>query len=165
MATTRKKRSWQPREMQMVVEWLMQFYPGDAWKTRVRLGAPKSSTPRADMTPEERAMVGVWRRWADALIFLPDRLILVEAAIRSQPGKISQLELYRLLLPKTPELAEHMHKPIELVLLYAIEDPAVVLLARSKGIRCILFKPMWLDDYLALLQPRERRAPRSGLIN
>ena len=161
MPNSRQKRSWQPRESQMLAEWLALFHSGDQYKMRVRLGSPRPTTPRPDMTPEELAMVGVWRRWADALVVLPDKLILIEAAIRPNPGKIGQLELYRLLLPHTPEYSTHKDLPIELLLLYAIEDPAVVMLARSKGIRCVLFKPMWLDDYLKLLNPRERRAPQN----
>jgi len=149
--------------MQMVVEWLTKTYPGDAWMTRVRLGSPKPSTPRPDMTPEERAMIGVWRRWADALVILPEELLLVEAAIRPNPGKISQLELYAMLLPHTPEFSQYRSRRVTMVLLYAIEDPAVILLARRKGIRCIQYKPTWLPAYLELLMPRERRGSRLGI--
>lgn len=145
----------------MLVEWLTRTYPGDAWMTRVRLGSPRSSVPRADMTVEERAMVGVWRRWADAVVLLPEELLLVEAAIRPNPGKIGQLELYQMLVPHTPELSQYRDRPVAMVLLYAIEDPAVNLLARRKGIRCIQYKPEWLPDYLELLMPRERRSPRT----
>ncbi|MCW3990623.1 MAG: hypothetical protein NWE88_11185, partial [Candidatus Bathyarchaeota archaeon] len=80
MAVKKGKRAWQPREMQMVAEWLAKNFPGDPYMTRVRLGTPRSSTPRADMTPEELAMVGVWRRWADAIVILRDRILLIEAA-------------------------------------------------------------------------------------
>lgn len=159
----KNKRAWQPREMQMVVEWLTKAHSGDAWITRVRLGSPRSAVPRPDMTPAERAMVGVWRRWADALIILPDKLILVEAAIRPNPGKIGQLELYARLLPHTPEFSQYRDRKIELLLLYSIEDPALILLAREKGIRCVQYIPTWLPDYLKLLHPRERRGSRLGL--
>lgn len=128
--------------------------------TRVRLGAPRPAVARPDMTDEERAMVGAWRRWADAIILEDDKLTLIEAAIRPNPGKIGQLELYKLLLPQTPELAPWRGAKIEMVLLYAIEDPATVHLARSKGIRCIEYKPTWLPNYLSLLMPRERRGSR-----
>ena len=42
------KRRWQPREMQMVTEFLTKFYADRRWKTRVRLGSP----PEALITPE-----------------------------------------------------------------------------------------------------------------
>ena len=156
----RQKRSWQPREMQMLAEWLAQTQKGKRWMTRVRLGAPKPSTPRADMTAEERAMIGAWRRWADAIILEEDKVTIVEAAIRPNPGKISQLELYKLLFPQTPELRAWRALKIEMLLLYAIEDPATIFLAREKGIRCVEYKPLWLPEYLRVLMPRERRGPR-----
>ena len=46
----REKRAWQPREMQMITEWLTRNFPDRRWKTRVRLGSP----PEALVTPERR---------------------------------------------------------------------------------------------------------------
>ena len=154
------KRRWQPREMQMLSEWLAKTQTGKRWMTRVRLGSPRSEVPRPDMSAEEQAMIGVWRRWADALLLEDAKVTIIEAAIRPQPGKISQLELYKMLLPMTPELEPWAKLPVEMILLYAIEDPATVALARQKGIRCIEYKPLWLDAYLQLLLPRERRGSR-----
>jgi hypothetical protein len=146
--------------MQMVTEWLQKTQTGKRWQTRVRLGSPTSSTPTVDMTVEERAMVGMWRRWADAIILEPDKVTLIEAAIRPQPGKISQLELYAMLFPHTPELQPWWGVPLRLLLLYAIEDPATTYLARSKGILAVQYQPTWLPAYMQLLLPRERRGHR-----
>jgi len=156
----RPKRAWQPREMQMLHEWLVKTYPGKRWMTRVRLGAIMPTRPWPEMTVEERAMVGVWRRWVDALVILENRLVLVEAAIRPDPGDISRLELYKMLLPHTPELREYKDWPIDMVLLYAIEDAATVYLARQHGIRCVHYRPPWLEEYMAVLLARERRGVR-----
>ena len=144
----------------MLSEWLVKTQKGKRWMTRVRLGSPRPEVPLPTMSSEEIAMVGVWRRWADAIVLEDDRVTIVEAAIRPDPGKISQLELYRLLLPQTPELEPWRGLPIEMILLYAIEDPATVLLARQKGIRCIEYKPSWLPAYMETLMPRERRGSR-----
>jgi len=144
----------------MVNEWLAKTQSGKKTMTRVRLGSPKSAIPRADLAPEEAAMIGSWRRWADAIILEEDRVTLIEAAIRPNPGKISQLELYKMLMPVTPELRAWKGLPIDMILLYAIEDPATIYLARSKGIKCIEYKPTWLPAYLEALMPRERRGVR-----
>jgi len=162
MAAKPGKRAWQPREMQMLGEWLIKNYGTTPYQTRVRLGSLMPSKPRAEMTIEERAMVGVWRRWADALILEKDKTIIVEAAIRPDPGKISQLELYAMLLPHTIELENRKDLPIEKLLLYAIPDEATLTLARRHGIRTVQYRPPWLDDYLKVLMPRERRSPRTG---
>jgi hypothetical protein len=143
--------------MQMLTEWLAKTYPQERVMTRVRLGYPRSEIPSSYMSPEERAMIGAWRRWADAIILQKDKLTLVESAIRPDPGKVGQLQLYKLLVPNTPELEPWKGLPIEMILLYAIEDPATNYMARAQGIHCIEYKPLWLPDYLTILSPRERR--------
>jgi len=153
------KRDWEPREMRLVAEYLAKHYPGYETLTRVRLGSVREDLVSSEFTEAELRAVGVWRRWADAVVVMPDRLVLIEAKIRPSPGDISQLELYEHLLPFTPELADHKHKRIEKVLLWALNDEVVAAMARQRGIRVVMFKPSWVDDYLATLYPRERRAP------
>jgi len=154
-----EKRQWQAREMRMVSEFLAKEYADYPTKTRVRVGSVHTDLKPGDLSEAELRMVGVFRRWADAVVFMPDRLVLIEAAIRPSPGDISQLELYEHLLPITPELEEHKGKPIEKLLVYAIEDPVIVSMARDRGIKVVYFKPAWIDEYLKILYPRERRAP------
>ena len=156
-------RKWQPREMRMLAEWLAETFPRETYLTRVRLGRIQPAAGAPELTDAERRMIGVHRRWADAVVLLEDRVLLIEAKIRPQPGVISQLELYARLLPHTPELASHAHKPIEMILLYAIEDELINLLAREKGIRCVFYHPAWVDAYLDELYPRERRGSRTPL--
>jgi len=154
-----EKRQWQAREMRLVSEFLAKYYPEYPSQTRVRLGSIHPDLEGMLSDAERRMVAGAWRRWADAIVFMPDRLILIEAAIRPSPGDISQLELYEHLLPLTPEFDEHKAKPIEKVLVFAIEDPVVASMARERGIRVIYFRPEWVEDYLKVLYPRERRAP------
>lgn len=143
----------------MVSEFLAKYYSEFATRTRVRVGSIHPDLKPHELTDSEKKMVGVFRRWADAIVFMPDRLVLIEAAIRPSPGDISQLELYERLLPMTPELAEHKGKPIEKMLVWAIEDPPIAAMARERGIRVVYFHPPWINDYLKILYPRERRAP------
>lgn len=155
----KEKRQWQPREMRMVSEFLAAHYAEYSFKTRVRLGSLHPKLHPEDLTEPEQRMLGVFRRWADAIVFMPDRLVLIEVAIRPSPGDISQLGLYERLVPHTPELAEYKQLPIEKLLVYAIEDPLVVSMARDQGIRTVYFRPGWVEDYLKILYPRERRSP------
>ena len=155
----KEKRQWQAREMRLVSEFLAERYSDYTTQTRVRLGSVHPDLQPEKLSPAELRAMGVWRRWADAIVFMPDHLVLIEAAIRPSPGDISQLELYKHLLPLTPELAEHKEKPIEPLLLYALEDPVIVGMARERGIQVVYFHPGWVDDYLKILYPRERRSP------
>ena len=158
-----QKRQWQAREMRLVVEYLAKNYGRYETRTRVRLGGYPKALDHPDLSEPERRALGVWRRWADAIVFMPTKLVLIEAKIRPGPEAIAQLKLYKHLLPKTPELAEHKGKPIELVLLFALEDKVVEQLARQEGIRVVYYKPPWVDEYLEVLYPRERRAPITDL--
>ena len=157
-------RAWQPREMRMVSDYLAQFYPQATSLTRVRLG----SIPPAELHPlleeHEVRMLGVFRRWADAIVITNDAMILVEAAIRPEPGDISKLQLYKRLLVHTPELQAYLPRRVEMQLVYAIEDPVVVIMAREAGIRPVYFRTKAVENYMKLLYPRERRAPRQGEI-
>ena len=150
------KRNWAPREQRLVSEFVARFYPDHESRTHVHLGStPPRFRGRYASAPEER-LVGVFRRWADALVFLPDRIVLIEAKILPQPGVLSQLSLYAELIPKTPELQEHWSKPVEKVLVCAIEDPLISELARREGVRVVIFRPRWITNYLKIVHPWER---------
>lgn len=147
----------------MVSEYLATYYGQDRTMTRVRLG----SIPATELTPlledHEVRMMSVFRRWADAIVVTDKSLILIEAAIRPEPGDISKLQLYRRLLDHTPELKPFLPRRIEMQLVYAIEDPVIVVMAREAGIRPVYFRTKAVEDYMKLLYPRERRAPRIGI--
>lgn len=150
------KRLWQPRELRLCSEFLARFYPEYESRTHVHLGPSLPRVAGRFVTDPEGRLVGVFRRWADALVFLEDRVILLEVKILPQPGVISQLKLYAELIPKTPELSEHKDKWVEMLLVCAIEDSLISELARREGIRVIIFRPVWIDDYMQIVQPRER---------
>ena len=125
------------------------------------MGRPPSQLVRPDMAPEDVRMIGVWRRWADAIVIDGKKLILIEAAIRPEPGDVSKLELYEMLIPETPELAQYAGRAVVKLLVYAIEDSAVLMLARRHGVKTTRYVPSWLPSYMRQLFPRERRAPLS----
>jgi len=156
----RQRRQWQPRELKMLSEYLTQEFPETPYKTRVRLGRPQ---PRAGgkYTREELLAVGVFRRWADALIFLPtNELLLIEAKIRPEPGTVSQIMLYERLIPHTPELLKYSSWNIRKRIVYAIPDPATFMLAREQNIEVVEFRPKWIDEYVKILLPREKSPHR-----
>ncbi len=149
------KRQWQPRELRLGSEFLAKFYSGFESRTHVHLGPSLKRVGGRWATDDEAKIIGVFRRWADALVFQPDRVILIEVKILPQPGVISQLKLYAELIPKTPELVEHKDKWVEMILVMAIEDSLITELARREGIRTIVFKPSWIDDYMKIVHPWE----------
>lgn len=156
-----KNRSYNPWETRMIGEWVAQSFPDAEWSTNVRLGTLTPRDYHGRFTQEELRLLGVWRRRVDAVVILPDRLLLVEAVLRSQPGKLSTLQLYERLVPQTPELAAYSHLRVQLVLLYVIEDPCLTLLAQEQGILPIQFVPSFFDEWFAKLARREQQPSRS----
>jgi hypothetical protein len=144
-------------EMRMVAEYISQTYPDADVYMRLRLGSLRPDGEDRSLSPAEEAMLGVFRRWADAVVVTREELIVVEASIRSDSGDPSKLVLYGRLVPLTPELRPYLDRPLVLELVVAVEDPAVSALAHEMGIRTRVYPPPWLPEYLAQLHRRERR--------
>lgn len=158
-------RKWQPRELRLLSEYLAERYPNERAMTRVRLGSLQPRGDHGRFAADEEAALGVWRRWADAIVIAKAELILIEAAIRPDTGEPSKLEIYRDLIPLTPELEPYRALPVQMELVYAVEDPVVTEYAERRGIRCVQFAPPWLLEYFQEMLPRERRAPQErGLL-
>jgi len=155
---TPPNRSYTPWEIMMIGEWVAETFPDVSWATNVRLGPLIPRNRDGQFTPEEMRLLGVWRRRVDALVYLSDRLLVVEAVLRSDPGKLSILEVYARLVPQTPELEPYLHLPIQKVLLYAVEDPVVTQLAREQDILPIHYVPSFFDQWFNKIARRKRQA-------
>ncbi len=130
-------------------EWLTLTYPNDRVQQQVRLGAYKPHIPTVGLNQAEMRALGVFRRFADALVYRKTELHLIEASIPSHPGYVSQLQLYRRLLTMTPELADYAALPVKMIYLVAMEDPVVTAMARDAGIEVVVFTPPWIPEYWA----------------
>lgn len=155
MPRPRRRSKWAPREMHLLNEWLAANYPDAVVMTRIRLGTLPDVETRPDLTYSEQRAIGVWRRWADAIVITQRMLRVVEAKIRPDAGVVSQLKLYLRLVPHTPELEQYLSRPRKGVLVYAVEDPHIRELAREEGFELHYFRPDWIESYLAELYPRQ----------
>jgi len=153
-------RDWTPRETRLVAEWVTQTWPAAIWKFRVDVGDLTPAMSATGLSAAELRKLGRSRRWVDAMVIEPRTVHLIEAKIRLEPGALEQLELYKELWPRTPEFAELVDRDLQLHLVYAVEDPVLTAIARRRGVQVHIYHPPWVDDYLALLQHRERRAPQ-----
>mgnify|MGYP001065412127 CR=1 FL=1 len=158
------KRPYTPWEIMMISEWVAKTFPDARWQTNVRLGKIQPRLPDGTYTEDEARGLGLWRRRVDAIVYLRDRLLLVEAILRADPGKISILKLYEMLVPQTPELVEFRDLPIQKVLLYCIEDPVLNVLAEKEGILPIQYVPSFFDRWFSKLAGRKKRTPRSDFL-
>mgnify|MGYP000297245952 CR=1 FL=1 len=159
-----KKRKWQPRELAMGREYVNKFYANRIAIPRVRLGTIEIAPEIQAASTQEIRMMGIFRRWCDWIILGPPDNVILEIAIRPDPGDISKLQCYKLLWPKTQEFTNYMHHPTRMELCYAITDPVVIHMAKTRHIKCVKFEPSFLPEYLKILMPRERTPPKSGGI-
>jgi len=147
----------------LIAEYLAANYSKYPYKMRQRLGSVPAELDLPGRDMAEYRMIGVWRRWADAVVFKPNQVVIIEASIRPDPGDIAKLQLYAKLFKHTPELEPFANRPVALELVYALEDVVIIELAREAKIKVVYFKPDWLDEYLSVLYPFERRAPRTNV--
>jgi hypothetical protein len=141
----------------MVAEYLRDTYPNDIAFMRLRLGTLEPAGGLAGLTEEEIRALGVFRRWADAVVVTPAEVVLIEVSIRSDTGDPSKLVIYGRLARHTPELQEYLDRPLVLELVVAVEDPVVSQLAHELGIRTRVYTPPWLSEYQSMLHRRETR--------
>jgi len=159
----RKNATWTPAEGRLVGEYLAVRFPDARTAQRVRVGSYVHHLDAAQLDPGEARMLGVWRRWVDAVVFLPEYTLLIEAAILPDPGDVAQLDLYRELWPMTPEHADRRDLPVRGQLVYAVDDPPIRVLASRWGFTVDVFRPPWIDDYLGRMFPRKRRPPETNI--
>jgi hypothetical protein len=152
----RPKVSNIPWEQRLRAEYLAQRHPHDEIATQARLGPDPPAPPGVKLTNTELRMIGIFRRYADAVVLTPTRTLLIEFALLPSPGDISLIEVYGRLFRQTPEYRPVVTLPLKLQIVGALEDPVVSSLARERGIDFILYRPAWLDEYLQLLADRKR---------
>lgn len=158
----RSNRPYIPREGRLLVEWLATAHPGAYVQTRVFLGRIEPAVQKTGLTAAEVRMLGTARRWVDAVVIDAAAVHLYEAKIRLEPKALAELALYNRLFPYTADFATWKDWPRKLHLLYAVEDPVVLALAREQGILAHQYHPAWVDEYLATLAANARVAPRPG---
>jgi len=90
----------------------------------------------------------VYNPYVDAVCVFEDRIELIEFKVHDPMKGISQLEFYRILAYKDPELQKFQPRPIVLKLVYWRHDPNIEALCKAKGIVFEVYHPAWLDPIL-----------------
>lgn len=149
-------------ETRLLMDYLAAALPGRRWFTNIQVGPLDVHIPRAGLSDAAIKLMGKFRRYADAIVPLDDRLLLIETTINQGHSKIGQVMEYRKLVPQTPELAQYAALPLESRLVSGVPDPAVQELCLETGIVFVHFEPAWLDDFIAYRGQRFRTQGKAG---
>jgi len=139
------------------IEWLMRNYPPGSWETNVRLGRTHPEALDAGLTEEEKRSLMPWWGCADAVIHLPDRVIIVEFIVRPEWEKAYKLKDYAGLFRMTERYKDEWGKPIELVAVTPLLDPYHQRRLAEEGIRYNFYTPPQTSAYYETLRARQRR--------
>ena len=140
-------RPWEPREQRMTIDYILEKYPGIHAETRVGLGAlPELPKRLKDRGISPRIMRG-YQHWADGLIYLPDKTILIEAEILASRDGLGSLILYKQEYYKTARLRPRFSLPLVLREVYAYPDPPVIEAFRALGFETEQYRPEYIRKY------------------
>ena len=148
-------------ETRLLSEYLAARWSAARVLIQPRLGLLQPEGESKNLTWAELRLLGVWRRYPDAVCILPRRVTIIEATLKPDPSKISLVQLYRDLWLTTEEYAEFRSRPVDLLLVWTLPDTATEALARRQGIGVEIYRPAWVDEWLLSLTPRGRRAARA----
>lgn len=98
------------------------------------------------------------RRWADAVIRMPDHMIIIEFKMKANPDVASQLLNYRDLYPQTPLFSKYKDEPVKLVLVAALVTDDVRAFVERQGIEVVEYRPANFDQWYKQVVERSTEA-------
>ena len=136
-------------ETRLIGEYVAAMFPGRRVAMGVPLGPEIEGLPTR-LTASGRLKVSrPWRPEADALVWLDDALLLIEAKVAEYVSGLAKLPLYRSLVPLTPELAEWASWEVRLRLVVPRAQNWVAAMAAAAGVEIVLYEPAWMVEYWA----------------
>jgi len=100
----------------------------------------------------------------DAIVILPNYLVLIEAKVWHIVDGMAKLPLYKSLIPYTPELKEYMPRDVIMELVVPWSNPNLEIMCRDHGIVLKVFTPAWINEVVNRVtnySTREYRLQRS----
>jgi len=146
MARARKMR--EEVEQRYLAEWVAKnfpnaqkiFYQKALGDLHYRLAS------RSGLSPEWYAR---YAKRPDAVVITPEEVVVVEAETRRPVIGLSELLVYKELLPHTPDLKPYLiGRKTRLILVTPLPDEDVIVECRRHGIEFVIYFPEWLEKHL-----------------
>lgn len=137
-------------------EFSARMFPGEQLLEQVRLGPTRSHLVGVTVNAALEAALRVNNWYADGVLFLVDKTLIIESKIKPNPNAVGQVLFYARLAIRTPVFQNRLGLPIQTAVVFAEADSDVSDFARALGVQVFTYTPMWIADYLQLVQFRTR---------
>ena len=122
-------------------DYFNEVLPGQHWQPRVWLGP---------LPPGKEANIyAVTTYWADAIVFDPKRITIIEFKLKPDPKAIGQLDLYEKLFRQTLRFQQYWKLPIYKKFVTTKIKDALQELSEDHSIEYEVFRPKWIDGWEA----------------
>jgi hypothetical protein len=139
-------RKSQQVETRMVAEYLAKEYPKFSFITKVPLGKVDEALMAKEGYQRALGLTRPFRPEADAVVILPNYLVLVEAKVWNVVNGLAKLPLYKSLVPFTPELQQYLPREILMEIVVGWTNSNLEIMAREHGIAVKVYSPEWLKE-------------------
>ena len=136
-------------------EYIGKYLMGQRWITEFRLGRTLETAFDLQLSLTQKKALGIRRALADLIVFQPDKLEIYEFQVIPRWAKFGQLLAYADLAKQTDELRAWWDKPIDSILVNAVDDAFLASLCRKHGLLYRTYTPEWLPMYFETLRPRD----------
>jgi len=133
-------------ETRMISEYLKLNYAEFSYIMNIPLGAVSEDIMKREGYQRALGLTRPFRPIADAVVVLPNYLLLVEAKVWNVVNGLAKLPLYKSLVPVTPELKEYMPRGVLLQLVVGWTNPNLEIMARSADVELKVYCPPWLQE-------------------
>jgi len=148
----------------LLMTYLLKHFPPATFRTNVRLGAIDLEFFPEAKEPKMKELASIYLPRADAVVILPEKVIIIEVMVRNEFWKLEQLAEYGRLFKITEEFREHWHKPIELQIVTPKYNKYLEERALRYRIKVVIFSEIFWELYAATLPGRTREGRFKGTI-
>ncbi len=156
-------------EVRMVAEYLKDQYSKFPHITNQPLGLVDESLLKQYGYTKGLGIQRPRRPIVDAIVILPNYLVLIEAKVWQVVNGLGKLPLYKSLVPLTPELKEYNPRQVLMELVVGWTNPNLEVMAREVGVTVRVYCPDWLkvkvDSLSNYWTPQYRLAREEKLKN
>lgn len=81
------------------------------------------------------------RRWADCVVRMPDHMLVIEFKMKAEPSVISQVLVYKELVPQTALFKKYALLPVKAMVVAAMVDDVTHKFIESQGVDLEIYQP------------------------